>query len=235
MLHEPAVSISDFALGALSAWLAAILLSVGTKMHRVRKWFVVQLGAVAVAALLGGIVHGFLPDTDSVLGALAWRTTLIAVGAGGVSAIMISAFILFRPGTLERVRMAALILFAIYSGLVLFHWQGFGVAVAFYVPATVLLFLAFLVRWQRGREPFAATGLVSMILTFVAAGLQQFRIDINPRYFDHNVIYHVVQGLAVYVLYRAATLWLMDSPATLQVVGLEPSHRELKPHSLSGR
>lgn len=234
MLHEAAVSISDFALGVLSALLAANLLSRATDMHRVRQWFVVQLGAVGLAALLGGVVHGFFPDTDSFWGGLAWRTTLISIGVAGLSAIMLAGFVIFRPVMLERVRLAALILFAIYSGLVLFQWQDFGMAVAFYLPTTVLLFLAFLLRWQRGHESFAAQGLLATALTFVAAAIQQFGMDINPKFLDHNVIYHVVQGIAVYFLYRAATLWLVETrPGSLDTILEQHSPRELKPQSLS--
>ncbi len=208
MLHEAAVSLSDFALAALAAVLAGKLLSMNTEMLRVRKWFGVEIGAVALAALAGGIAHGFFPDTDVSWGALVWRFTLLCVGLTGLAAVMIASFLLFRPGTVERVRTAALMAFAVYCGIVLFEWQRFAVALAFYVPAALLLFFAFLVRWRRERSSFASDGLIAMGLTFLAAGIQHFRVAIDPVYFNHNVIYHLVQAAAVVFLYRAGMRWI---------------------------
>lgn len=215
MLHEVAVSISDFSLSALSAVLAARLLSRNTEMQRVKKWFAVEIIAVAVAALLGGIVHGFVSDTDGFWGALIWRSTLVFIGLTGFAAIMIASLLLFRPGTVERIRIAALLIFAIYCGLVLFEWQHFGVALAFYIPTAILLFVAFLVRWRRNHASFASDGLIAMALTFIAGGVQHFHIGIHPVYFNHNVVYHLVQGGAMVFLYRAGTRWLSEGPSTL--------------------
>jgi predicted neutral ceramidase superfamily lipid hydrolase len=215
MLHESAVSISDFALGALAAFWATRLLSSPTEKPRIRTWFVVEISAVGIAALLGGIAHGFLPDETQFWGALIWRATLVFVGVTGMGAMMLASFLLFRPRAVERMRFAMMIAFAIYSGIVLFEWQRFVVALVFYIPPAVLLFIAFLVRWRRGRESFATDGLIAMALTFVAAGLQHFRVSIDPVYLNNNVIYHLVQAVAVFFLYRAGMRWL-TGPAQVQ-------------------
>lgn len=211
MLHEASVSVSDFGLAALSAVLAGKLLLRDTEKLSIRKWFGVEIGAVALAALLGGIAHGFFPDTDASWGALIWRTTLICVGLTGLAALMIASFLLFRPSTIERVRIVGLLVFAIYCGIVLFEWQRFAVALAFYVPPTLLLFVAFLVRWRKEPNSFASDGLVAMALTFVAAGIQHFGVELDPVYLNHNVIYHIVQAAAVVFLYRAGRRWLTES------------------------
>jgi hypothetical protein len=210
MLHEAAVALSDFALAGLSGVLAGKLLRRNTERLRIRNWFTVAIGAIAVAALLGGMAHGFFPDTDSFLGALIWRTTLVCIGATGLAAVMIASFLLFRPGTVERVRFGVLIAFAIYCGIVFFEWQEFVVALVFYVPAAVLLFVAFLIRWRREHDSFASDGLIAMALTFLAAGMQYFRIGLDPIYLNNNVIYHLVQGAGVIYLYRAGKRWMKN-------------------------
>jgi hypothetical protein len=45
--------------------------------------------------------------------------------------------------------------------------------------------------------------LVALGLTVSAAAalLQQTRVALHPVYFDHNAVYHVVQGAAVVLLY----------------------------------
>jgi len=208
MLHEFAVSVSDFALAGLSAVLAGKLLRRDTERLRIRNWFSVAIGATAVAALLGGIAHGFFPDTETFLGALVWRTTLACIGATGLAAVMIASFLLFRPGTVERVRTGVLIAFAIYCGIVFFEWQQFTVALVFYVPAAALLFVAFLIRWRRAHDSFASDGLIAMGLTFLAAGIQHFNLGLDPVYLNNNVIYHLVQGVGVVYLYRAGKRWM---------------------------
>lgn len=216
MLHEAPVSLSDFALAALSAVLVAKLLAGNTEMHRIRTWFCLEIGAVALAALLGGIAHGFVPDTETFWGALVWRSTLVCVGMAGLAAMMIASFLLFRPRTVERVRFAALLAFAVYCGLVLFEFQGFVVALIFYTPTAVLLFIAFLVRWRKEAASFALDGIIAMVLTFIAAGLQHFQVGIDPVYFNNNVIYHLLQGAAMIFLYRAGRRWLKHA-SQLQV------------------
>lgn len=208
MLHQAAVSFSDFALAGLSAVLAGKLLRRDTERLRIRNWFGVAIGATALAALLGGIAHGFFPDTETFLGALVWRTTLVCIGATGVAALMIASFLLFRPGTVERIRVAALLAFAIYCGVVLFEWQQFAVAIAFYFPAVVLLFVAFLLRWRREHDSFASDGLIAMALTLLAAGVQHFGFGFDPVYLNNNVLYHLVQGVGVIYLYRAGKRWI---------------------------
>jgi hypothetical protein len=41
----------------------------------------------------------------------------------------------------------------------------------------------------------------SLALSIVAAVTQQARIALHPVYFDHNAVYHVIQAIALVVLY----------------------------------
>jgi hypothetical protein len=219
MLHETTVSLSDFALAALAAFLAMKLLSSHTEKLRVRTWFVIEISAVALAALLGGMAHGFFPDQDAFWGAMTWRFTLVFIGLTGMGAVMIASFLLFRPATVEKMRYVMIVAFAIYSGIVLFEWQHFVVALLFYLPTAVLLFIAFLVRWYRRHESFASDGLIAMAVTFLAAGLQHFNVGIDPVYFNNNVLYHLLQAVAIFFLYRAGMRWL-TGPAQVQTTAV---------------
>ena len=55
-------------------------------------------------------------------------------------------------------------------------------------------------RTRRG----ARLGLAGLGLTFVAAGVQAGRVGLHPRLFDHNALYHAIQGVAVAVFYLSA-------------------------------
>jgi hypothetical protein len=212
MSAEVSVSVSDFLLAGFSGVLAWRLISRPTEMPRTRRWFAIVLGAIAVSSLLGAISHGFLPDTDSSLGALLWRSTLMLLGPAAVGLCMLACLLLFRPGTVERARAVALILLAIYVGLVLFEYHKFVIALLLYLPATMMLLAGFVVRWRQGQS-FAVDGAIAMVLTLIAGLLQYLHVGIHQVYFNHNALYHVIQGVAVYFLYRAGRKWISESPA----------------------
>ena len=208
MLHEAPVALSDFALGAVSAFLALRLCRTETELLRIRTWFGVELGAIALAALFGGLSHGFFPGNEGLLGALIWRLSLVLIGVAALGALMLASFLLFRPTIVERLRLAAILAFAVYSGVVLFEWQDFVIALAFYLPPAILLSIAFLARWRRAPASFAADGVIAMFLTFLAAAIQHFDLGIHPVFLNNNVLYHMVQAVATFFLYRAGIRWL---------------------------
>ena len=212
MSAEVAVSASDFLLAGFSGALAWRLLLRPTEMPRTRRWFAVVLGAIAVSSLLGAISHGFVPEEHSRIGALLWRSTLMLIGPAAVGLCMLACMLLFRPGTVERARALALILLGIYVGLVLFEYHAFVIALVLYLPATAMLLAGFVVRWRQGQS-FAVDGAIAMLLTLMAGLLQYLHIGIHPVYFNHNALYHVIQGIALYFLYRAGQKWISTVPA----------------------
>jgi hypothetical protein len=219
MSAEVMVSISDFVLAAFSGLLAVKLHTRSTEMRRTRRWFAIVLGAIAFSALLGGIAHGFMPDERSRWGGLIWRATLMSIGPAAIGLWMLASLLLFRPATVERARSIALIALAIYVGVVLFEYQNFMIALALYLPAAVLLLIGFLVNLRHRESAFATDGLIAMGLTLTAGLLQYLRIGFHPIYFNHNALYHLVQGIAVFFLYRAGCKWL--DPRTSKDAGSE--------------
>ncbi len=220
MSAEVSVSVSDFLLAGFSGVLAYRLISRPTEMPRTRRWFAIVLGAIAVSSLLGAISHGFLPEEHGGLGALLWRGTLMLLGPAAVGLCMLACLLLFRPGTVERARALALIMLGIYVGLVLFEYHEFVIALLLYLPATLMLLAGFVLRWRQGQS-FAVDGAIAMVLTLVAGLLQYLHIGIHPVYLNHNALYHVIQGIALYFLYRAGWKWISATPAALATMPLE--------------
>lgn len=52
-------------------------------------------------------------------------------------------------------------------------------------------------------------GIAGLLLMFVAAGIQSGGAGLNLAYFNHNAIYHVVQGVALALFFKSA-LWYVD-------------------------
>lgn len=211
MSAEFAVSLSDFLLAGFSGALACRLQFRPTEMPRTRRWFAIVLWAIAVSSFLGAISHGFIPEENGRVGALLWRSTLMLIGPAAVGLCMLACLLLFRPGTVERARALALIMLAIYVGVVLFKYHEFVIALLLYLPATIMLLAGFVVRWRQGQS-FAVDGAIAMVLTLVAGLLQYLHVGIHPVYFNHNALYHVIQGIALYFLYRAGRKWISGNP-----------------------
>jgi hypothetical protein len=213
MSPEIMVSITDFALAVFSGVLTAKLLSRPTAKPRTRRWFALVLGAIAFGSLLGGISHGLLPEESGRAGGLIWRATLMAIGPAAVGLWMLASILLFRPSSVERSRTLALIVLAVYVGVVLFEYQNFLIALLLYVPAAVLLLVAFAVHLKHSSDTFAIDGLIAMGITLVAGVLQYLRVGLHPVYFNHNALYHLCQAVGLFFLYRAAIKWLgTESP-----------------------
>jgi hypothetical protein len=96
------------------------------------------------------------------------------------------------------------LLYLAYVAVVLWISRRFVIAIAAYLPATLLLLVVLAGRWRRHRETASLLGIIGVLLTLLAAGLQQAGVGVHPEYFDHNALYHAVQALAMYLLFRCA-------------------------------
>jgi hypothetical protein len=72
-----------------------------------------------------------------------------------------------------------------------------------YIPAIIFLFIAFGILYFRKKNTLILLGLVGIILTFIAAWIQQSQIALHPIYFNHNALYHLVQAIALLLIFFA--------------------------------
>ncbi len=172
-LLEPDVALTDFGLAIECAWLAAWLLWGAVAERSLRRWFVIFFAAVGLAALLGGITHGFLSDTQSAVYAVIWGSTLIAIGMARLASWAIGGRLLFSESAARRVLVFAAWLLAAFVATVLLGSQSFAVAIACYVPAAAFLLTAFVLIYLRRHRNYLVAGIVGLVLSFVAAAIQQ--------------------------------------------------------------
>jgi uncharacterized protein DUF6962 len=203
-LHEPDVALTDFALATECAIFTVWLRRTNQHAGALRPAFVAFFAAVGVASLLGGIAHGFLPDEQSLLYRIVWTGTLIAIGCASFASWAAGARLWLSDTGAARVTIFAGLLLAAYLVVVLFVSKAFVVAVVHYLPATVFLLVSFVVAYRRRHEQFLMAGTLGMVLTLVAAGIQQGGVDLHPVYFNHNALYHLVQGCALVLIFLAA-------------------------------
>ncbi|HYC53218.1 MAG TPA: hypothetical protein VEB19_19095 [Gemmatimonadaceae bacterium] len=211
-MTEPDVTLTDYAIAALCAVFCVLASRWRTESPTLRRWWIILFGSIGAGALFGGTVHGFFLDTESVGNAVLWRATLLALGVTSAAMWMLGAMLRLAPAAVTVIRGAALVLLAVYAVIVIGVDQRFLIAIAMYLPATVFL-LAVFISLARRRQPGIGVGIVGLLLTFVAAAIQQLRIGIHPTWFNHNALYHVVQGIALYMIFRAAKSLTLASPS----------------------
>jgi hypothetical protein len=200
---EPAVTLTDYALALECALFAVLLHRREASADGMRAWFVLFFAAASAAPLFGGTVHGFFLDERSLGHAILWPSALVAIGVGALAGWVLGARIAFSGPAVRwitRLAFAQLVLFAV---VVLFVVQGFWVAVVDYLPAAVFLLIALGLAYRRDRRPGPGIAAVGLALTFVAAALQQLRVSIHPV-FNHNALYHVVQGVGLLLIFLGA-------------------------------
>lgn len=192
-MSEPAVTLTDFAL-AIECWVFAVLLLRGPA-EPVRRWWSLFFATVGLAAFIGGLVHGFFPGDDTL-----WIATMLTLGVAGMAAWVLGSLLLAVPG----IRVAAMVLLVIYAAVVLFVRREFLIAILMYLPATLFLLVAMITVWMRERSRPLAVGIAGLVLTFVAAAVQQLKVAVHPVFFDHNALYHLIQFVALWMIFAAA-------------------------------
>jgi hypothetical protein len=204
-VKEPDVTLTDFALALECAVFCVILLR-GSAGNLVRRWWVVFFASVGLAALIGGLVHGFFPGHPTL-----WRATLLTLGVTSLAGWFVGSLLL----GMRWLRPVAVVLLGIYAGVVLFVNSTFVVAIAMYLPATVFLLLAMVASYATTRDRAAAIGIVGLLLTFAAAAVQQLKVGLHPVYFNHNALYHLIQFIALWLVFIAARRVSVPGSATV--------------------
>ncbi len=211
-LYEPAVALTDLAIGAEAGAFAIALLRAGSKdglrtrrTVACRRWFVVFFAATSVAAIAGAALHGLLPDDDTPARRRLWRVSLGSIGVAGLSAWCLGAVIALPRGAALRVRRLAGAAHAVYLVGLARTNPPYAVAIATYLPGALALGAGLVSRLRDSTtRTAAAIALAGLGLTFGAAAVQLGRIAVHPRLFDHNATYHTVQAMAVACFYAAA-------------------------------
>jgi hypothetical protein len=200
-MTEPDVSLTDYALAAECAVFVHLLYVRDREACRVRLWFALLFASLGLASLFGGTVHGFFLDQASIGHRMLWPATMLAIGGATYAAWLAGAAVLLSGPAARIAGLAALAQFVAYGGFVLDGLHDFTFAVMNYLPASIFLLAVFAVSYMRRRAGRVLVGLIGIVATFVAAGVQQAGLAVHPVYFNHNALYHLIQGLALFLIF----------------------------------
>jgi len=198
-LTEIFVSLSDLLI-ALECALFALLIFGNAPRGNLQAWVAVFFASAALAALLGGLAHGFFTDESAPSYRVLWRATMLAIGLSGLTAYVLTIRVL---DLCKSWVLLAVMAYLVYVWDVFFISDNFRAAVAFYLPATILLLIAFLLRYIRQRQGAALLGAAATAVGLAGAFVQQSGWDLHPIYLDHNTVYHLIQAVSFFGLYSA--------------------------------
>jgi len=198
------VSLTDYGLTAECAFFAYILARKPKADPSISPVFVLFFCGIALAAAAGGTVHGFFQNESSLGYRILWPFTLVVMGITALAGVHIGTALQFTRSVATYVNWAAIAVFAVYVLVVIFIRSDFLVAILDYLPSLIFIGVAFLFAHRRHRKSEFLIGFLGVCTMLLAAAAQQAKIGINPRFFDHNALYHLLQAVALFMVFLAA-------------------------------
>lgn len=193
-IHEPATLVTDYLLGLLGAWCGWRL---GRHANPPQLCWSRALWLTAAAAWLGGTHHGLGPALGEGASEALWRATLLLISLTSVAMSLTLVRELAPTRLRRRWNWIVWTKFAAFTS-VAFAYPLFVVAVADYGLAMLALGVAAALAARPWRGPM----MIAVILSALAAVVQQMQWGFGTL-FNHNDVYHVIQGSAVFLFYRA--------------------------------
>lgn len=171
--------LTDYVLAIAAAFFAVRLWRVGHRPWGLAFFF------TAAASLFGGTYHGFAIEW-------LWKPTVYAIGLASMYLLLP-----FLP-------LVAIVKFILFASWMITH-DAFVHVIADYGTTLVLLAGVQIVAWMRRRAPSAPWILGSIGVSVLGALVQQSGVALH-RHFNHNDLYHVIQLVALWLLYRGGLL-----------------------------
>jgi hypothetical protein len=220
-ITEPTTMLTDYLLGGLAAWFAIKLArrSRWSGKHPVFLWAAAFAG-LALASFSGGAYHGFTEYLESTGLAILWKITLYSIGVVSLTLFSAATIAAFEGRTRQVLLAAGVLKFGVYAIWIINH-DDFLYAILDYAPA-MLYVLALQARAWLRREKSGRWAVAGVLVSFAAAGVQQSGFTLH-RHFNHNDLYHVIQMLGIYLLYRGGSLLAeRGSSGPVETDGAEP-------------
>jgi ABC-type uncharacterized transport system permease subunit len=196
MTVDAITSITNFLLAAEVLFLAGRMSGTPKVRFSAAWYFSGVLLLLGVAALLGGIDHGFFEPANAPR-YLIQRSDWIVLGGVTFCLLMTTAKQFFPPAVQRVVLFAAVVQFAANTAVVLLV-DSFLDVILNYGPVMLLLLVMSCIGLRSGRgSPWMASGI---LILFAASGFQAAGVDVFTP-LDRNGLYHLLSMAGVAFLY----------------------------------
>ena len=203
-ITEVATMLTDFAIAVTCIAFAFGIDRSATDILGARGAWALSFAFTAVAASIGGVVHGFALHLRSMTKHRLWKATQYTIGLTALT-IFVGGAVAFLDGVLERAMLiAAMGKFIVYL-VVVRRRDDYGVVVTDYALSMAALVTFSALGWLSYGAPAAPWLVAGVVVSAVAAAIQLTKVTPHPR-FNHNDLYHVVQIAALYLFYRGGLL-----------------------------
>ena len=201
MFTEPTTMITDFLMAAVLLVLSALLLKTGRRGKQISvKIWCAAFFTLGTASITAGISHGFKQILVASTIIVIWNITVILVGLGGflmLSGVLTSLF----KGSLRRLlvivagaKFILYIIFILESSKYIYVIFDYGSALLI-----ILLLEIYAAIFKRLKGAFWI--ISGVVVAFIAADVQQSGIVFH-KYFNFNDLYHIINIMAFYLIYR---------------------------------
>ncbi len=202
---EPTTLLTDYALGALTGFLAGLLFRVRRLRAEVSvTLWAFALAAAALAAFTGGTFHGFTLYLGKLPAEILWKVTVYSIGVAS-SCMLAGTIVASVSRRIGRWLLLATVLkLALYAAWMTghddFRWVIYDYALSMLGVLLLQTYAAYKLRIESARWIIAG-----IAVSLVGAVVQQRGFTLH-QHFNHNDLYHVIQMAATYLLFRGAHL-----------------------------
>lgn len=164
-------------------------------------WILLFL-SIGLSSLLGGTLHGFCFDETSLCNKILWTATLLSIGITTTACWILGGCYLLSSHQLSKWIVFVIGIYLIYSIIVIFFNNNFSIAIYNYLPAMIFLLIANIITFLKNKTSFCLWIITGIIISFIAAYVQQSRFSLHPIYFNYNSTYHVIQIIALFLIFK---------------------------------
>ena len=202
-IHEPMTMLTDYILSAASLFFAARLWRAGFRPWALAFFF------TALGSFFGGTYHGVGPLLDERVDAAIWQLTIYSIGLASFFLLTGGAVASTEGRTRRALVVFALVKFIVYGTWMIWH-DDFVYVIVDYGLTLIIVAAMYVMAWRHSAA--SPSVLASVALSVIAAIVQQSRITPHVN-FDHNALYHLIQLVALWLLYRGGMLLTRASPS----------------------
>lgn len=193
-MRETATTLTDFLMSACSFGYAIRLV----RSHATFKGPILFFLAFSLAALIGGIWHGYFSRPDAPGESFIWWLSMLF---GGLSAAGLALTGLELMGL--RPPNAAITIALLGMGFATYVWFHplFLAAIAVSVAGSVVCLAGLSRRILQGERVGPILAVAGLVISAAGAIFQQQGVSVHPVSFDNNATYHVFLIISLGFLY----------------------------------
>lgn len=204
-ISEPMTMLTDYLVTILAATLGIHLIiegrARGMRSELLWGW---AFMATALGALAGGTSHGFAVQLGEDGWTVAWKITVYAIGVASFL-MLAGALVDALAGSWRRLLLVVGALkLAGYLWWMTSH-NDFRYVINDYGSTMAVVLVLQIWQWQARNAASAPWIVGGILVSSVGSYIQQSDFALH-QHFNHNDIFHVIQLLALYLLYRGGRL-----------------------------